>query len=104
MGNGIGAAAQDLRVAVGELAVHLAECGDLSGADEGEVLGPEEVDLPFAFVILVSDALECALDVAADCCRQRVRGEFFSYSDHFSFSPMKLDLVRNFLLAAAARA
>ena len=80
---GIGAAAEDLRIPVGELAVHLAEGSDLSGADESEVLWPEEVNLPLAFVILVGDGLEGALDIAADGCSQRIRGKFFSYSDHF---------------------
>ena len=46
----VGRDAIDHRVAVGELAIELAEAGDLGGADEGEVLGPEEDDLPFALV------------------------------------------------------
>jgi hypothetical protein len=42
---GVDAGAEELGVAVEELLVELAEGGDFGGADEGEVLGPEE-DLP----------------------------------------------------------
>ena len=56
---------RDLRVAVGELAVELAEGGDLGRADEGEVLGPEEDDLPLALVGLVVDLGEGGLGVGA---------------------------------------
>src|SRR4051812_35762826 len=97
----IGAAAEDLGVAISEFAVHLAEGCDLGRADEGEVLGPEEIQLPLAFVILVSDVFESALDLAADGCGERIRGEFFSYSDHCFSLRMNCDLVRNFFLRAA---
>src|ERR1700754_1145382 len=42
--------AEHLRVAILELVVQLAECGDLSRAHEGEVLRPEEHDPPLALV------------------------------------------------------
>src|SRR5205823_14227917 len=87
---GIGAAAEDLRVPIRELAVHLAEGSDLGGADKGEILRPKEVDIPLAFVVLVGDDLESRLDVAADSCRQRIRGKFFSYSDHDSLLSYEL--------------
>jgi hypothetical protein len=46
----IDAGAEQLRIAVGEFLVDLAEGGNLGGTDKGEVLGPEEVDLPLALV------------------------------------------------------
>jgi hypothetical protein len=46
----VGGHAVEHRVAVLELAVQLAEGGDLGRADEGEVLRPEEDDLPLAGV------------------------------------------------------
>ena len=46
----VGADAVELRVAVAELLVELAEGRDLGRADEGEVLRPEEEDLPLAGV------------------------------------------------------
>ena len=46
----VGRDAVDHRVAVGEIATELAEAGDLGGADEGEILRPEEHDLPLALV------------------------------------------------------
>src|SRR5262249_39703852 len=54
----VGARAEDLGVALMELAVLLSELGDLGGADEGEVHGPEEDDLPLAREVLVGDVLE----------------------------------------------
>src|SRR4029077_1278581 len=45
-------------VTVVELGVELAERGNLSGADEGEVLRPEEQHFPLALVRFVGDALE----------------------------------------------
>ena len=44
---------KQLRIAILELLVMLAKAGDFSGADEGEILGPEEVDLPLAFVAFI---------------------------------------------------
>ena len=42
--------ADNLAVACLEFVGELAECGDFGGADEGEVLGPEEYDAPGVFV------------------------------------------------------
>ena len=46
----VGRDAIDHGVAVVEIALELAEAGDLGRADEGEVLRPEEHDLPLALV------------------------------------------------------
>ena len=46
----VGRDAIDHGVAIVEVAVQLAEAGDLGRADEGEVLGPEEHQLPLALV------------------------------------------------------
>src|SRR5581483_8340398 len=56
---GIDAAAQDLRVAFLELLVELGKAGDLGGTDKGEVFRPEEVQLPLAGIIHVSNSFEC---------------------------------------------
>jgi hypothetical protein len=54
----IGAAAEYLRVTILKLVIEFAEGGDFGGADEGEVLGPEEIDLPLIFEILIADSLK----------------------------------------------
>ena len=54
-------AAEDLRVAVLEVLVELAEGGDLGGADKREVLRVEEDHAPLASVRLVGDGLEVVL-------------------------------------------
>ncbi len=54
----VGGGAQNLRIAVGEVLVALSELGDLRGADEREVHGPEEENLPFGEVGPVGDFLE----------------------------------------------
>jgi hypothetical protein len=63
---GVDAGAEELRVAVEELLVQLAEGGNLGGADEGEVLGPEEDDLPLAGIALVADFFKGLLGVQID--------------------------------------
>jgi hypothetical protein len=55
---GIGAAAEYLSIADVELAVQLAEGRDLGGADEGEILGPKEVDLPLAGIAFIGDGFK----------------------------------------------
>lgn len=50
--------AKNLRVAVRELLVELAESGNLGGADEGEVLRPEEDDAPLSSVVVAGDSGE----------------------------------------------
>src|SRR5215212_4254255 len=61
----IGRDAVDDGVTLVERLVELAEGGDLGRADEGEVLRPEEHDLPFAGVALVGDLLEGRLRIGA---------------------------------------
>jgi len=53
------------RVALIERLVELAEGGDLGRADEGEVLRPEEHDLPLAGLALVGNLLEASLGIGA---------------------------------------
>src|SRR5690606_23073429 len=60
------ARAVDDRVTVVELAVQLAERGDLGRAHEGEVLRPEENDLPLAGLVLVGEVLERGVEVVRD--------------------------------------
>src|ERR1039458_7196226 len=54
----VGAASQDLRVAILKLLVEFAEGRDLRRADEGEVLRPEEINLPLILEVLVADGLK----------------------------------------------
>ena len=61
----VGRDAVDHRVAIGEVAVQLAEGDDLGRADEGEILRPEEYDLPLAGVGLSGDFGECGVEVEA---------------------------------------
>ena len=80
----VGAAAEDLAVAIGELAVQLAEGGDLGGADEGEVLGPEEVQLPLTGIGLFGDCGECLglVLVSGDGGSNAVARKFFANLQH----------------------
>jgi hypothetical protein len=55
---GIGATAEHLRVAIGELTYELPEGRDFRGAYEGEVLRPEEDYLPLARKIRIRDCLK----------------------------------------------
>ena len=66
----IDAAAQQLRVARFELLVQRAECGDLRGANESEILRPEKEDLPFAGVIAIGDGLKRSAFLGAYRCGQ----------------------------------
>ena len=50
----IGAPAEYLRVTILKLAIEFTECGDLGWAHEGEILGPEEINLPLIFEVLVA--------------------------------------------------
>ncbi len=45
---GVDRCAEQLRVAVAQLALDVVEADDLGRAHEGEILGPEEYDQPFA--------------------------------------------------------
>ena len=53
--------AENLSVTVCELFVELAECSNLGGAHEGEVLGPEEDDAPLACVVVTGDGGEVVI-------------------------------------------
>ena len=67
----IGAAAEYLRVTILKLVIEFAEGGDFGGADEGEVLGPEEIDLPLIFEILIADSLKrLSLSRLTVACRE----------------------------------
>jgi len=79
---GVDAGAEKLRVAVEELLIELAEGGDFGGADEGEVLGPEENDFPLAGVAFVCDLLEGLFGVEIDHGGEIERGEIFADSQH----------------------
>src|SRR5665213_3299425 len=54
----VGADAEHLRAAVAELAIELAESRNLGRAHEGEILGPEKPDLPFAGLVGAAELLE----------------------------------------------
>src|SRR5215510_13072706 len=69
----IGRDAVDHRVALVECLVELAEGRDLGRTDEGEILGPEEDDLPLALVGLVGHLLEGGLGIDA-CHRLEIEG------------------------------
>ncbi len=76
------AGAQNLRIAVSELLVCFAECGDLRGTDESEILGPEEVNLPLAGIALLSDGFKSLFEVQIDNGGQFKCGEILSNSKH----------------------
>src|SRR5882757_1261769 len=79
---GVGRSAVDDSIALVERAVELAEGRDLGRADEGEILGPEEHDLPLAGVALVGELGERRLGVGAHD-RLEVEGwEFVSDGQH----------------------
>jgi hypothetical protein len=76
------AGAEHLGVAVLEVAVALAELGDLGRADEREVHRPEEHDLPLARIRRIRDLLELLALVAADRGLQAERGERVADREH----------------------
>src|SRR5215471_4801580 len=69
----IGRDAVDHRLALVERLVELAESRDLGRTDEGEILGPEEDDLPLALVGLVGHLPEGGLGIDA-CHRLEIEG------------------------------
>lgn len=79
---GVDAGAEDLRVAFRELLGHLAEFRDLGWADEGEILGPEEEDEPFAFVGIVRNVLERVRDVRGNSGFELEGWEFLADAEH----------------------
>src|SRR5258708_8149975 len=62
---GVGRGAVEHRVAVVELAVELAESGDLGRTDEGEVLRPQKHTLPLTNATLSGNVLKAALRAGA---------------------------------------
>ncbi len=72
---GVGTAFSASRItAVLEILIQLAESRNLSGANEGEVLGPEEIHFPLARIVLIGNWFECIFHVGADGGRQREKG------------------------------
>src|SRR5215472_13364598 len=76
----VDADAEQLRVAGAELLVELAEGGDLGGADEGEILGPEEHHLPLAGEALVGEGLERLRGIARYDAGEGEPGETLAYA------------------------
>src|SRR3984957_16143629 len=76
----VDAGPEQLRVTRAELLFELAEGGDLGGADEGEVLGPKEHDLPLAGKALVDKGLERLLGIARDDAGEGKPGETVAYA------------------------
>src|SRR5215831_3019473 len=66
---------EQLCIARTELLLQLAESRDFGRADEGEILGPEEHDLPLAGEAVVRDGLERILAVVRDDAGKVVFGE-----------------------------
>jgi hypothetical protein len=74
----VGADAEQLRAAVAEFAVELAESRNLGRADKGEILGPEEHDLPFAGLIAALELLERFVGIVRYHTGQSIRGKLLS--------------------------
>jgi hypothetical protein len=75
---GIGASAEDLRIAISKFLVQLAKRSNFCGTDESEVFGPEEIYLLLAGEALVGDGLESLFLVGVD------RGYYFEIRELFS--------------------
>src|SRR5207245_2082194 len=74
--------AEQLRVALAELALEPGEAGDLGRTHEREVLGPEEHHLPLAGVAAVRDVLELLTWLRRDDGLEVERGETVSDGQH----------------------
>lgn len=89
---------QHLSVAVGELVVQTAERGDLGGAHEGEILGPEEDHTPLARVVIAGHGSEIVVgllcvhlrQVAADDRSEVVCREFIADGAQSHDSPSRI--------------
>jgi len=79
---GVHARPQDFRLTILELAVQAPELGDLGGADEGEILGPEEQHHPLAGVALVGDGLEGFVRVGGHGGGEGEFGKLVAYGQH----------------------
>src|SRR6185436_10664907 len=73
-----------LRVAVGEVAVALAELGDLGRTDEREVERPAEQHQPFAGEALLGELLELLAPLAGDGRGESERRDAVAYGLHGS--------------------
>ena len=80
----VGAAAEDDRVTIGEFAVQLAEGGNLGRADEGEILRPEEIDLPLVRIGVLVDLGKRVLQVGRNGRLDLERGELITNRQHGS--------------------
>src|SRR3954470_132980 len=78
----VGRSAENLGVAVGELAVQLAESGDLGRAHEGEVLRPEEHDQPLALERTVGELGERLLRIGGNDGLEVEGGKLIANSKH----------------------
>ena len=81
----VGGHAENLGVAVRELAVQTAELGDFRGTDEGEVFRPEEHHLPLAFIRVVRHLEESFAGVLWQARVDSLKvelGEFIANGEH----------------------
>src|SRR6516162_9987420 len=78
----VGADTEQLRIACTELLLEPAESRDLGRADEGEILGPEEHDLPLAGEAIVREGLEGVLAVVRDDTGEVEFGEMTADTCH----------------------
>ncbi|MNJ72703.1 hypothetical protein D3C77_694010 [compost metagenome] len=83
----VGGGTDQLGVAVAERLQQVAITLDLGGADEGEVLGPEEQHLPFAGVAVVIEPLEGRVRAGGTFrvvvhCQQVERRQLVSDGEH----------------------
>jgi hypothetical protein len=85
-------------LSVGEVAIELAEAGDLGGADEGKVLGPEEDDLPLALVGGLVEVAEGGAGVGRDHAFHGEIGEFVTYDEHFRGPQVRLRVIIRIIL------
>ncbi len=73
---------EELRVTRLEFLVELAERGDLGWTHEGEVLRPEEHDLPLAGKAVVVEGLESPIEVARDGALELETGKRLADTGH----------------------
>ena len=92
---------EDLRVAVLELVIELAERGDFGWTHEGEVLRPEEHHPPLALVVVAGDRREVVAgllgvdlgQVATDQRGQPVGGELVTDCQQCHVTPFREDWI-----------
>src|SRR5580658_7706464 len=78
--------AQELGVAVAELAPEIVESDDLRRADEGEILGPGEEHEPFSGIALVGRRREGRARIGAGHGREREGRKLVADGQHCWFS------------------